>query len=95
MLVYLLVGTAGSIVILMLGALVEVKLPNVSHVISLVGQQTLIILCLHMFVYMFIQTGAAVLGLSGGLEKLLMVLGSMGVLTVLGCGWAVLKSKRK
>ena len=58
MLAYLLVGISGSIVILMLGALVEVKLPKVSHLISLVGQQTLPILCLHMFVYMFIQAGA-------------------------------------
>ena len=58
MLAYLLVGISGSIVILMLGALVEVKLPKVSHLISLVGQQTLLILCLHMFVYMFIQAAA-------------------------------------
>lgn len=55
--------------ILMLGALVEVKLPKVSHLISLVGQQTLLILCLHMFVYMFIQAGAMVLGLPEVLQK--------------------------
>ena len=84
MLVYLVVGTAGSIVILMLGALVEVKLPKVSYMISLAGQQTLTILCLHMFVYMFIQTGAVMLGLPEVLEKVLMVFGSMVVLTIAG-----------
>lgn len=69
MLAYLLVGISGSIVILMLGALVEVKLPKVSHLISLVGQQTLLILCLHMFVYMFIQAGARVLDCLSSCKK--------------------------
>ena len=93
MLAYLLVGISGSIVILMLGALVEVKLPKVSHLISLVGQQTLPILCLHMFVYMFIQAGAMVLGLPEVLQKALMVFGSMGVLTILGVIWSMRKTR--
>ena len=93
MLAYLLVGISGSIVILMLGALVEVKLPKVSHLISLVGQQTLPILCLHMFVYMFIQTGAMVLGLPEVLQKALMVFGSMGVLTIVGVIWSMRKTR--
>ena len=37
-----------------------------------------------MFVYMFIQAGAMVLGLPEALQKALMVFGSMGVLTIVG-----------
>lgn len=39
-----------------------------------------------MFLYMFLQTGASVLGLGDGLTKTVMVVGSLVVLTV--AGWA-------
>ena len=53
-------------------------------VCGLVGRQTLPILCLHMFLYMFLQTGAGVLGLGDGLTKTVMVVGSLVALTVAG-----------
>ena len=84
MLLYLAVGIFGSYTIFVIGDRLEARCPQAMRVCGLVGRQTLPILCLHMFLYMFLQTGAGVLGLGDGLTKTVMVVGSLVALTVAG-----------
>lgn len=94
MFLYLAVGVLGSYTIFVIGDRLEARCPKIMQVFELIGRQTLPILCLHMFLYMFFQTGAGMLGFGDGLTKTVMVAGSLTVLTVAGCGWEYL-SKRK
>lgn len=84
MLLYLAVGIFGSYTIFVIGDRLEARCPQVMQVCGMIGRQTLPILCLHMFLYMFLQTGAGVLGLGDGLTKMVMVVGSLVALTAAG-----------
>ncbi len=84
MLLSLAVGTAGSVLILWAGRFLEKKYPKLLRVFGWIGQETMGILCFHMFVFMFIRTGAGILGLSEGMTQLLLVAGSAGLLTAAG-----------
>ncbi len=77
-------GTAGSLLIFAAGMWLEKRAGWMIRLSSLVGQQTLGILCFHMFLYMFLQTAARLLGCQEGLTKAVMVLGSLIVLTAAG-----------
>lgn len=95
MLLYLAVGILGSYTIFVIGDQLEVRCPQMMRVCGLVGRQTLPILCLHMFLYMFLQTGAGVLGFGDGLTKTVMVVGSLVALTAAGCGWEYLNKRKR
>ncbi len=94
MLLYLAVGTAGSYLIFAAGAFIERYCEPVARLISLIGQETLTILCFHMFLFMFIRAGAALLGLSALLTDVLLVAGSMIMLTAVGRAWRAWKKRR-
>ena len=85
MLLGLAAGISGSFLVFGAGMFLERKAPAVMGVVSLVGQNTLTILCFHMFLFMFIKTGASVLGLSAAVTKALLVLLSLVILTAAGC----------
>ena len=93
MLLCLLAGSSGSLLIFAVGMWLEQRYMMIAKLCSLVGQETLWILCLHMFLYMFFKTGAELLGLLEWLAKALMVFGSLGILTVVGR--VVHRKKRK
>ena len=80
----LLAGTSGSLLVLAAGMCLERKWISVMKAAAVIGQETLTILCFHMFLFMFIKTGASMLGLPSGLTKALLVFGSAGVLTAAG-----------
>lgn len=84
MLLGLLAGTSGSLLVLAAGMCLERKWISVMKAAAVIGQETLTILCFHMFLFMFIKTGASMLGLPSGLTKALLVFGSAGVLTAAG-----------
>jgi len=77
MLLYLFVGSAGSALVFLAGSLLEHVSQKAAGLFAWIGQRTLPILCFHMFVFMFIKGGAAVLGLGSFLTKLLLVLGGL------------------
>lgn len=79
-------GTTGSFLAFAAGMWLEKKCPLFMRFCSLAGQETLTVLCFHMFLFMFIRTGASLLGLPETLTKALLVGGSMTALT--GAGWA-------
>ncbi|MBS6396753.1 MAG: acyltransferase family protein [Clostridiales bacterium] len=81
---YLFIGTAGSILVFLAGSRLERLYPPTVRLLSRIGQETLLILCFHMFLYMFIRTGAGILGLGEGAVQALLVVGSAGILTVMG-----------
>ena len=95
MLLYLAVGILGSYTIFVIGDRLEARCPKIMQVFELIGRQTLPILCLHMFLYMFLQTGAGVLGFGDGLTKTVMVVGSLAALTAAGCGWEYLGKRKR
>lgn len=95
MLLYLSVGILGAYTIFVIGERLEARYPKLMQVCGMIGRQTLPILCLHMFLYMFLQTGAGVLGLGDGLTKMVMVVGSLVVLTAAGCGWKYLNKRKR
>jgi fucose 4-O-acetylase-like acetyltransferase len=84
MLLYLIVGTAGSVLIFALGSWLERLCKPLVHVIGLVGQETLTILCWHMFLFMFLRTAAGMIGLSEGLAQAVLVVVSIVGLTAAG-----------
>lgn len=84
MILCLLAGSSGSLLVFAAGMWLEKRYAAAAKLCSLVGQETLLILCLHMFLYMFFKTGAALLGLSAWLTKAVMVAGSLGILTAAG-----------
>ena len=94
MLLYLAVGIFGSYTIFAIGDRLEERCPKLMQVFGLIGRQTLPLLCLHMFLYMFLQTGAGILGLGDGLTRAVMVVGSLAMLTAAGCGREY-RNKRK
>lgn len=85
MLLALLSGTSGSLLVFAAGMCLERKCPPVMSVIACAGRETLIILCFHMFLFMFLRGGAALLGLGVSLTRAVMVAGSMMLLTGAGC----------
>ncbi|MCD8198515.1 MAG: hypothetical protein LUE24_15370 [Lachnospiraceae bacterium] len=91
MLLYLVVGTTGSLLVFAVGIWLEKCCRPIARVISLVGQDTLMILCFHMFLYMFIRAGASLLGLGGRLTNTLLVVGSLIILTAAGRIWRGMK----
>lgn len=84
MLVYLAAGITGSALVFATGAAVGKICPFVSRIFGWIGQETLPILCFHMFLFMFIRTGAGILGLGTGLTQILLVVGSAVLLTLTG-----------
>lgn len=93
MLLYLVVGSTGSMLVFAIGAWIGRICPRLVSLIGLVGQETLVILCFHMFLFMFIRTAAAILGLGEGVTQGALVVGSVVLLT--GGGWAWNKMKCK
>ncbi len=85
MLLGLFVGALGSVLIFLAGVGLEALCPPLVRFFSLIGQQTLPILCFHMFLFMFLRGGAELIGLSEGVTQALLVVGSAAVLTVAGC----------
>lgn len=88
-------GYSGSVLTLAIGKWLERICPPLVRVMGWIGQETLLILCLHMFLYMFIRTAAGILGLGEGLAQLLLVAGSAVILTGLGRAVAALQKKIK
>ncbi len=81
MLLGLVPGITGSLLVFAAGMCLEKKCPPVMKAISKAGQETMTVLCFHMFVFMFIRTGATVLGFREGITKAVLVLGSLVLLT--------------
>lgn len=79
-----LAGVSGSFLVLAAGMCLERKWPSAIRAVAVIGQETLTILCFHMFLFMFLKTGASLLGLPSGLTKALLVTGSAGLLTAVG-----------
>lgn len=86
MLLYLVVGSTGSLLLFALGAGLEKICPKLTALFALVGQETLVILCFHMFFFMFIRTAAGMLGVGTGLTQAALVLGSAVLLTAAAKG---------
>lgn len=84
MLIYLIVGISGSVLILTAGAALEKLCAPLVQAIGRIGQETLTILCFHMFLFMFIRTGAGMLGIGDGPTQVLLVVGSTVLLTAIG-----------
>lgn len=84
MLLCLVVGSAGSILVFAAGAWLERKWPGFVRFVGWMGQETLLILCLHMFLFMFIRAAAGMLGLGEGLTQAALVVGSAVTLTAAG-----------
>lgn len=84
MLLAMLSGSAGSLLIFAFGMCLERKCPALVRLLSFVGQETMVILCFHMFLFMFLKTGAAAVGLGTGLTKAILTAGSMVLLTGAG-----------
>lgn len=80
-------GITGSLLVFAVGMWLEKIVPSLTRLCSLAGQETLTVLCFHMFLFMFIRAAASLLGLSERLTQALLVFGSMILLT--GAGWAV------
>lgn len=87
MLLYLLVGNLASLCIFLLGVVCQKTWKFGSRVFSIIGQETLIILCFHMFCYLFLGTACGILGLSKELTQVVKVAGSLLPLTALGFLW--------
>lgn len=84
MLLYLIVGSTGSVLIFVIGTVLEKICPKLIVILSWTGQETLVILCFHMFLFMFIRISAAILGFGPGFTQMLLVAGSAVLLTVAG-----------
>ncbi|MCC8162331.1 MAG: acyltransferase family protein [Lachnospiraceae bacterium] len=94
MLLYLLTGSQGSFLVFVAGAWLEVHFARAARVIALAGQETLTILCFHMFLFMFIRAGAAILGLGEILTDVLLIAGSLIALTAVGHVWHIWRKGR-
>lgn len=92
MFLYLVVGSLGSVLVFMAGVELEQICPPLIRLFGLIGQETLWILCLHMFLFMFIRTGAGILGLGEGATWAVLIFGSATGLTAAGRIWYSLKS---
>lgn len=77
-------GITGSFLVFAAGMCLERICPALMKPVCLVGQETMSILCFHMFLFMFIRAGAAVLGLGEGLTRAALVSGSLFLLTAAG-----------
>lgn len=88
----LIAGTSGSFLVFTAGMWLEKKWPPLRKLFLLAGQETMTVLCFHMFLFMFIRAGASLLGLPDVLTQTALVAGSMVVLT--GAGWMA-RQKRK
>lgn len=84
MLLYLVVGSTGSVLVFAIGAWMERICPRLVSLTGWIGQETLVILCFHMFLFMFIRTAASVLGLGEGVTRAALVAGSVVLLTLAG-----------
>lgn len=84
MLLYLPVGCLGSVLVLTAGAALEKVCEPLVRCMGWIGQETLTILCFHMFLFMFIKTAAAMIGLGEGLTQAALVIGSAVLLTGAG-----------
>lgn len=84
MLLYLPAGSLGSVLVLTAGAVLEKVWEPLIHVIGWIGQETLMILCFHMFLFMFIKTAAGMIGLGTGFTQAVLVIGSTVLLTGAG-----------
>ncbi len=95
MLVYLVIGSLGSVLVFAVGSALKKVCEPVMKVTGWVGQETMTILCFHMFLFMFIKTAANILGFSGGLTKACLVGGSVVILIVIGRVWHIIVKGRK
>lgn len=81
MILYLAVGTSGSVLVFAAGAFLEEWCPRIIQVTARVGQETLAILCFHMFLYMWIGAAAGLLSLPAGVVQAAQIAGSVVLLT--------------
>lgn len=93
MLLCLAAGGLGSVLVFMTGVGLERICGPLIRAFGLIGQETLMILCLHMFLFMFIRTAAGMLGLGERPTQAALILGSTAVLA--GAGRAVRRIKRR
>ncbi len=84
MLVYLVTGSLGSVLVLSAGAALERVYEPAVRALGWIGQETLVILCFHMFLFMFIRTAADLLGIGAGAAQAALVTGSAVLLTAAG-----------
>lgn len=94
MLIYLLVGSLGSLLVFAAGEVLENFCAPVMKLTGWIGQETMTILCFHMFLFMFIKTAANILGLGGGFTKFCLVAGSAAVLCIVGRCYHCILDKR-
>ncbi len=95
MLLYLAIGSIGSLLVLVLGKGLEAVCWPIVRLLAVVGQETLGILCLHMFLFMFLRAGAGLAGLGEGWIQALLVVGSTAVLTLAGRIGRALRAPRR
>lgn len=84
MIVYLAVGSIGSVLVFMAGVALERICMPLIRITGWVGQETLVILCFHMFLFMFIKTAAGILDFGAGLTQVALVTSSTVLLTAVG-----------
>lgn len=84
MLVYLAIGSLGSVLVFTGGAALEKICEPVMKVTGWIGQETMTVLCFHMFLFMFIKTAANIVGLGSGVTKFCLTIGSLIVLSIGG-----------
>ncbi len=84
MLLYLAAGSLGSVLVLSAGAALERVYEPAVRALGRIGQETLTILCFHMFLFMFIRTAAGLLGIGAGAAQAALVIGSAVLLTAAG-----------
>ena len=77
MMVYLVIGSLGALLVFAAGASLENMGAPILRAAGWIGQETMTILCFHMFLFMFIKTAANVVGLGAGLTKAGLVIGSL------------------
>jgi len=77
-------GTTGSWLVFAVGMWLERVYPPIMKLFTAAGQETLLILCSHMFLFMLIRTGAAFLGFGPVLTTVVLVAGGFVLPTGIG-----------
>lgn len=95
MILSLVSGLTGSLLVFAAGMCAEKRCPAVMRWITLAGRETLTVLCFHMFLFMFIKAGAGAAGLPGAVTKVLLVGGSLAVLTGAGAWGKRVRRQRR
>ncbi len=80
MILYLAVGILGSVLVFAAGVFLESFCPRIVQVTDWIGQETLTILCFHMFLYMWIGAAAGFFSLPAGVVQAAQITGSVALL---------------